>query len=69
MSFSVSGESVKVAVKHYTELTPKEAVVDEACNLSRISNEAFQFVFDVVFGEMRNLLVLEVCGITQGIEH
>ena len=58
-------ESVKVAVKHYTELTPKEAVVDEACLLYRISCEAFPFVFGVVFGEMHNLLVLEVCGILQ----
>lgn len=69
MSFSVSEESVKVAVKHYTELTTKEAVVDEACLLSRISHEAFPFVFGVVFGESHNMLVLEVCGITEGIEH
>ena len=65
MSLSVSGESVKVAVKHYTELTPKEAVIDEACLLSRISHEAFPFVF----GELHNLLVMEVCGLTEGIEH
>lgn len=69
MSLSVSGESVKVAVKHYTELTKKEAVVDEACLLSQISHEAFPFVFGVVFGELHNTLVLEVCGITEGIEH
>lgn len=69
MSLSVSGESVKVAVKHYPELTPREAVVDEACLLSRISHEAFPFVFGVVFGELHILLVLEVCGITEGIEH
>ena len=55
MSLSVSGESVKVAVKHYTELTTKEAVVDEACLLSRISHEALPFVFGVVFGELHNM--------------
>ena len=60
VSLSVSGESVKVAVKHYTELTTKEAVVDEASLLSRISHEAFPFVFGVVFGELHNMLVLEV---------
>ena len=48
MSLSVSGESVKVAVKHYTKLTPKEAVVDEACLSSRVSYEAFSFVFGVL---------------------
>ena len=68
-SLSVSGESVKVKVKHYTELTTKEAVVDEAYLLSRISHEAFPFVFGVVFGELHNMLVLEVCGISEGIEH
>jgi len=50
-------------------LTTKEAVVDEACLLSRISHEAFPFVFGVVFGELHNSPVLEVCGITEGIEH
>ena len=35
---------------HYTELTPKEAVVDYASLLSCISHEAFPFVFGVVFG-------------------
>ena len=69
MSLSVSGESVKVAVKHYTELTPKEAVGDEACLSSHVSYETFSFVFGVVFRELHNLLVLEVCGITEGIEH
>ena len=31
----------------------------------------FPFVFDVVFEELHNMLVLEVCGITctEGIEH
>ena len=38
MSLSVSGESVKVAVKHYTELAPKEAVTDEACLLSHMKH-------------------------------
>ena len=60
---------VKVEGKHYTELTPKEAVIDEACLLSRISHEAFPFVFGVVFGELHNLLIMEACGITEGIEH
>lgn len=69
MSLSVSGESAKVAVKHHTKLTAKEAFVDEACLLSGISHEAFPFVFGVVFGELHNLLVSEVCGITEGIEH
>ena len=68
MSLSVSGESVKVAVKHYTELTPKEAVFDEACLSSRVSCETFSFVFGVVFRELHNLLLLKVCGITEGIE-
>lgn len=66
VSLSVSGGSVKVAVKHYTELTPTEAVIDEACLLSRISHEAFPFVFGVVFGELHNLLIMEACGITEG---
>ena len=68
MSLSVSGESVKVALKHYTELTPKEAVVDEACLSSHVSCETFSFVFGVVFRELHNLLLLKVCGITEGIE-
>ena len=54
---------VKVAGKHYTELTPKETVADDACLLSCISYEVFPFVFGVNFGELHNLLVLEVCGI------
>ena len=49
MSLSVCGESVYVAVKHYTELTTEDAVVDEGCLLSQISHEAFPFVFGVVF--------------------
>ena len=69
MSLSVSGESVKVAIKHYTELTPKEAVVDEACLSCRVSYETFSFVFGVVSRELHNLLVFEVCGITEVIEH
>ena len=56
-------------IEHYTDLTTKEAVVDEASLLSRISHEAFPFVFGVAFGELHNMLVLEVCGITEGIEH
>ena len=60
---------VKVAGKHYTELTPKEAVADDTCLLSCISHEVFPFVFGVNFGELHNLLVLEVCEITEGIKH
>ena len=67
VSLSVSGESVRVAVKQYTESTSKEAVVDEAYLLSRISHKTFPFVFGVVFGELHNSLVLEVCGITEGL--
>ena len=69
MSLSLSGESVKVAVKQYSELTPREAVIDEAHLLSCISHKAFPFVFGVVFGELHNMLVLEVCGMIEGIEH
>ena len=67
VSLSVSGGSVKVAVKHYTELTPKEAVIDEACLLSRISHEAFPFVFGVVFGGLHNLLIIEALELQRGL--
>ena len=56
VSLSVSGESVRVAVKQYTESTSKEAVVDEAYLLSRISHKTFPFVFGVLFGELHNSL-------------
>ena len=65
MSLAVSGESVRVAVKHYNQLTSKEAVVQEASLLAQISHPAFPFVFGVVLGETHNMLVLEVCGVSE----
>ena len=34
-------------IEHYTDLTTKEAVFDEACLLSQISREASSFFFGV----------------------
>lgn len=69
MTFSVGGESMRVAVKEYNELTPKDAVIEEAFLLSQISHRTFPFVFGAVFCKPYNMLVLELCGITKGLEH
>lgn len=69
MTLVLGGESIRVAVKQYNELTSKYSVVEEASLLSQISHPMFPFVFGAVFCEPHNMLVLELCGITKGLEH